>query len=112
MVSMLPTRAARMPAVSRKSYAKLPQILDVPNLIAIQLDSFQWFQEKGLMQLLKEVSHIKDFIGNRLELSFMQETACICSVLAIGEVKCDVCGKIIRHGGRYCYSSDSGTILC
>jgi len=71
MVAMLPTRAESMSAISRKSYAKLPQILEVPNLIAIQLDSFQWFQEKGLMQLLEEVSPIKDFIGNRLELSFV-----------------------------------------
>jgi len=71
MVSMLPMHAEKIATVSRKSYAKLPQILEVPNLIAIQLDSFQWFQEKGLMQLLEEVSPIRDFVGNRLELSFV-----------------------------------------
>jgi len=68
-------------AVTRKSYAKLPQILDVPNLIRVQLDSYQRFQEKGLKQLLEEVSNkkgeggvshgIKDLTGNRLELSFI-----------------------------------------
>jgi len=57
--------------VPRKSYAKLPQILDVPNLIEVQLDSFRWFQEEGLRQVLEEVSPIKDFTGNRLELSFV-----------------------------------------
>ena len=56
--------------VLRKSYAKLPQILDVPNLIEVQLKSFRWFQEKGLRQLLEEISPIKDFTENRLELSF------------------------------------------
>ena len=56
--------------VTRKSYARLPQIVDVPNLIKVQLDSFHWFQEQGLRQLLEEVSPIKDFTGNRLELSF------------------------------------------
>jgi DNA-directed RNA polymerase subunit beta len=56
--------------VPRKSYARLPQILDVPNLIQVQLDSFRWFQEEGLKQLLEEVSPIKDFTGNRLELRF------------------------------------------
>jgi len=71
MVPILPTPAEKMGDIPRKSYAKLPPILDVPNLIAIQLDSFQWFQEKGLMQLLEEVSPIKDFIGTRLELSFI-----------------------------------------
>jgi len=60
-----------MPPVSRKSYARLPQILEVPNLIKVQLDSFRWFQEEGLKQLLDEVSPIKDFTGNRLELSFI-----------------------------------------
>jgi DNA-directed RNA polymerase subunit beta len=58
------------PPVLRKSYAKLPQILDVPNLIEVQLESFRWFQEKGLKQLLEEISPIKDFTENRLELSF------------------------------------------
>ena len=55
----------------RKSYAKLPQILDMPNLIKVQLDSFRWFQEEGLKQLLEEISPIKDSAGSRLELSFI-----------------------------------------
>ncbi len=61
----------RMLPVSRKSYARLPQILEIPNLIKIQLDSFRWFQEEGLKESLEEVSPIKDFTGNRLELSFI-----------------------------------------
>jgi DNA-directed RNA polymerase subunit beta len=55
----------------RKSYSHLPQILEVPNLIEVQLNSFRWFQEKGLKQLFEEISPIKDFTGNRLELSFV-----------------------------------------
>ena len=61
----------RLSPVSRKSYARLPQVLDVPNLIEIQLQSFRWFQEEGLRRLLEEVSPIKDFTGSRLELSFV-----------------------------------------
>jgi len=57
--------------VPRKSYARLPQILNVPNLIKVQLDSFQRFQEQGIKQLLEEVSPIRDMTGNRLELSFV-----------------------------------------
>jgi DNA-directed RNA polymerase subunit beta len=56
---------------SRISYARLPQILEVPNLIKVQLDSFYWFQQEGLRQLLDEVSPIKDFTGNRQEISFI-----------------------------------------
>ncbi len=55
----------------RKSFSHLPQILEVPNLIEVQLNSFRWFQEKGLKQLFEEISPIKDFTGNRLELSFV-----------------------------------------
>src|SRR4030042_449577 len=72
MVSMSPTNAAKMKlTVSRKSYAKLPQILEVPNLIKVQLDSFHWFMQEGIKQSLEEVSPIKDFTGNRQEISFI-----------------------------------------
>ncbi|MFC1933862.1 DNA-directed RNA polymerase subunit beta, partial [Chloroflexota bacterium] len=72
MVFMSPTHSKKtVSPVSRKSYAKLPEILEVPNLIKVQLDSFHWFQEEGLRQLLDEVSPIKDFTGNRLEISFV-----------------------------------------
>jgi DNA-directed RNA polymerase subunit beta len=56
--------------ITRKSYARLPNILDVPNLIKVQLDSFQRFQEEGLKQMLEEISPIRDLTGNRLELTF------------------------------------------
>ncbi len=69
---MLPTNIEqKVPPVSRKSYARLPQILEVPNLIKVQTDSFRWFQEKGLRQLLEEISPIEDFTRNRLALSFI-----------------------------------------
>ncbi|HTY82374.1 MAG TPA: DNA-directed RNA polymerase subunit beta [Dehalococcoidales bacterium] len=58
------------PQIERKSYARLPSILDVPNLIKVQLDSFQRFQEEGLKQLLEEISPVRDLTGNRLELTF------------------------------------------
>jgi len=57
--------------VPRKSYAKLPEVLEVPNLLRVQIDSFRWFQEHGLRHLLEEVSPIEDFTGNRLALSFI-----------------------------------------
>ncbi len=68
--SPAPSSVERPPA-PRKSYAKLPQVLDIPNLIEVQLDSFRRFQEEGIRQLLEEISPIEDFTGNRLELSFI-----------------------------------------
>ena len=60
-------------AVNFKSYASIPQVLDVPNLISIQLDSFNWLQAGGLKDLLDEVSPIEDFTGNRFELRFLNQ---------------------------------------
>ncbi|MDD5039309.1 MAG: DNA-directed RNA polymerase subunit beta, partial [Dehalococcoidales bacterium] len=72
MMSLLPTPTKEhVSSNSRKSYAKLPDVLDVPNLIEAQLESFRWFQEEGIKELLDEISPIKDFTGNRLEISFV-----------------------------------------
>ncbi len=71
MVSISPVSAESALPVTRKSYASLPQILDVPNLIRVQLDSFQRFQENGLKQLLEGVSPIKTLTSSKLELSFI-----------------------------------------
>jgi DNA-directed RNA polymerase subunit beta len=57
-------------AVKSKNYARLPQVLEIPNLIRVQLDSFRWFMEEGVRDLLQEVSPIKDFTGGKMELSF------------------------------------------
>jgi len=54
----------------RKSYARIAHILDLPNLIHIQLESYHWFQREGLRELLDEISPIQDFTGSRLELRF------------------------------------------
>jgi len=45
----------------RRSFAKIPEILDVPNLIAIQTDSFDWFLKEGLHDTFRDISPITDF---------------------------------------------------
>ncbi|MEK7397954.1 MAG: DNA-directed RNA polymerase subunit beta, partial [Candidatus Poribacteria bacterium] len=54
----------------RKSYGKLTTVMEVPNLIQVQIDSFKWFSETGLRELFQDISPIQDFTGSRLELSF------------------------------------------
>ena len=56
----------------RRSYARIPGVLDVPNLIKVQLDSFDWFKSEGLGELLTEISPIEDFPGGRFALSFLE----------------------------------------
>ena len=60
------------PASARKSYARIPEVLPIPNLIELQLDSFKWFVEKGLRELFDEISPIKDFTGKVMELQFLE----------------------------------------
>ncbi|MDA8392843.1 MAG: DNA-directed RNA polymerase subunit beta [Actinomycetota bacterium] len=64
-----------MPACStspqRFSFANLDEILPLPDLVAIQRDSFRWFLEKGLADTFRDISPIEDFTGQlRLELEF------------------------------------------
>src|SRR4030066_1044695 len=68
-ISLVPEKRSN-DTKKRKSFAKLPEVLEIPNLIKVQLDSFRWFQEEGLRELFQEVSPIHDFTGTRLELHF------------------------------------------
>ncbi len=47
------------------------ETVDVPNLVHIQINSFEWLKTKGLDDLLKEISPIEDFNGGRFELRFL-----------------------------------------
>ncbi len=47
----------------RRTFAKIPEILEVPNLIAIQKDSFDWFLDEGIHETFKDISPIEDFTG-------------------------------------------------
>ncbi|MFZ3063291.1 MAG: DNA-directed RNA polymerase subunit beta [Actinomycetota bacterium] len=53
----------------RISFSKIPEILEVPNLIALQKDSFDWFLKEGLAEALIDISPIQDYTGN-LALEF------------------------------------------
>ncbi|MCS6827735.1 MAG: DNA-directed RNA polymerase subunit beta [Caldilinea sp.] len=55
--------------VRRKSYARIPTILDLPRLTEVQIRSFEWFKKEGLRELFDEISPIVSFNKN-LELHF------------------------------------------
>ncbi|MBI2165078.1 MAG: DNA-directed RNA polymerase subunit beta [Chloroflexi bacterium] len=56
--------------LARKTFARIPQVLEVPSLIEIQTRSFDWLKAEGIRELLTEISPIEDFTGNRFELRF------------------------------------------
>ncbi|CAJ1317973.1 DNA-directed RNA polymerase subunit beta [Paenibacillus sp. PK4536] len=55
---------------TRRSYARINEVLEVPNLIEIQQKSYQWFLEEGLREMFHDISPIQDFTGN-LVLEFI-----------------------------------------
>lgn len=54
----------------RRSYARISEILELPNLIEIQTKSYEWFLEEGLIEMFRDISPIEDFTGN-LSLEFV-----------------------------------------
>ena len=57
----------------RKSYARHTEPIDMPNLIEIQKNSYQWFLDEGLREVFRDMGSITDYTGN-LELSFIDYT--------------------------------------
>ncbi len=48
----------------RMSYSKIDEVLDMPNLIEVQKNSYKWFLEEGLREVFRDVSPITDYTGN------------------------------------------------
>jgi DNA-directed RNA polymerase subunit beta len=65
----------------RRSYSRIHEVLDLPNLIEIQQRSYEWFLREGLREMFEDISPIQDFTGN-LVLEFID--------YSLGEPKYDV----------------------
>jgi DNA-directed RNA polymerase subunit beta len=68
--------ALRLPVekpAERKSFARINEVLDMPNLIEIQQNSYRWFLREGLREMFRDISPIQDFTGN-LVLEFVDYT--------------------------------------
>ena len=59
----------------RMSYSKQKEVLEMPNLIAVQTDSYKWFLEEGLNEVFRDISPISDYNGN-LSLEFVSFELC------------------------------------
>lgn len=65
-------RPVQLGRTERMSYSRIDEVIDIPNLIEIQKNSYQWFLDEGLMEVLKDVSPITDYSGD-IELSFIDK---------------------------------------
>ncbi|MYZ65079.1 DNA-directed RNA polymerase subunit beta [Lactobacillus salivarius] len=54
----------------RRSYSRIKEVLDLPNLIEVQTDSYKWFLDEGLREMFDDIMPIKDFQG-KLSLEFV-----------------------------------------
>ena len=66
---------------TRRSFSRINEVLELPNLIEIQSNSYDWFLEEGLKDMFKDISPIEDFAG-KLSLEFID--------YKLGEPKYDV----------------------
>src|SRR5579864_6907350 len=60
-----------MRAPSRLSYGRIPNLVELKDLIATQLESFHWFKTDGLRELFDEINPITDYTGKNFELKFL-----------------------------------------
>ena len=67
---MVKTTDVKVGTKTRKSYGKIQEVMQMPNLIQVQKDSYKWFLEKGLKEALKDMAEITDYSGN-LVLTFV-----------------------------------------
>ena len=60
---------------SRMSYSRQKEVLEMPNLIEVQKDSYQWFLDEGLKEVFDDISPISDYAGH-FSLEFVDFTLC------------------------------------
>lgn len=66
----MPQTSSMAKGSKRKYYRSLQNVLDLPNLIEIQTNSYNWFIKEGIKEVLDEVNPIVDFSGEQYSLSF------------------------------------------
>ncbi len=59
----------------RMSYSRQKEVLEMPNLIEVQMDSYKWFLDEGLKEVFDDISPIEDYSG-KLSLEFVDFTLC------------------------------------
>ena len=60
----------------RMSYSRQKEVLEMPNLIEVQKNSYNWFLEEGLKEVFADISPIADYSGH-LSLEFTDFTLCV-----------------------------------
>ena len=70
---MLNVKDVQLGTTTRKSFAKINEVMQMPNLIEVQKKSYQWFLDEGLEEVFRDIGSITDYTGN-LVLDFIDYT--------------------------------------
>ena len=70
---MLNVKDVQLGTATRKSFAKINEVMQMPNLIEVQKKSYQWFLDEGLEEVFRDIGSITDYTGN-LVLDFIDYT--------------------------------------
>ena len=101
--------AAVAPRAAREivDYSRLPETYPLPNLIKLLRDSYDWFLEEGLKELLEEMSPIQDFTERRMEIHFGKDCASDCP----GDCRTVLCDTRCK-GGPHVIECCEGQKFC
>lgn len=97
------TKDVMMGKTPRKSFAKQDQILELPNMLKIQKDSYEWFLREGLREVFKDVATITDYTGNLEHIGDRQHIIMLGKALAQSLAEHHVLG--------YCHMDSSQPFL-
>ena len=78
----------------RMTFSRQKEVLEMPNLIEIQKNSYQWFLDEGLKEVFADISPITDFAGH-LSLEFVDFTLCKNDIndRRVQRARCDLCSS-------------------
>ena len=67
---MMKVKPVKLGSTQRMSFSRIDEVIEMPNLIEVQKNSYQWFLDEGLKEVFKDISTIEDYTGN-LVLEFI-----------------------------------------
>lgn len=70
VTQMVNVKDTKLGTTTRKNFAKINEVMKMPNLIEVQKSSYQWFLDEGLKEVFKDIGSITDYSGN-LVLDFI-----------------------------------------
>lgn len=70
---MVNVKATQLGTTTRMNFSKINEVMQMPNLIEVQKNSYQWFLDVGLKEVFRDIGEITDYTGN-LVLEFVDYT--------------------------------------